>query len=644
MGIAGCVGRLEPRGLGDLCAAILDHQAAIGGADRRLIAADGVVFGSNRRFDRPADEIDEHGASGMLLVADARIDNREDLFATLAIAEPRPASISDGSLLLRAWQRWGTDCVNHVMGDYAVALWIPSGRELLLIRSALGTKPLFYHRSDRFVAFAMMPQALHAAGVPRSLDCGHAAAFVVAAQGPGEKSFFSNISRVEQGQMVRISPAGIVRSRGWQPTRAERRGRPVGELAEQMAELLDRAVGATLRRKGGMVASHLSAGRDSNAVSGTAARLLARRGEELIALTAAPPLGFHAPEDRALLVDEAGLAATTARLHPNIRHFVCRHDGELNFARLTQVHRVTSGPLGHLSNHVWWDQLDRTAAAEGATVMLTGGVGNFGLSGGGTSHLVDLIRERGVGSWARHATRAVRAGAATKSVLHSSIGPYLPVSAYKLLMRASGRAPDHRHPLKLLRAPYRAVAAAALETYFPDSGPTASQFALRAELIELQDPSTIASLALYGIETRDPTADRRLIDFCFSLPLEVLISPDNGRPLFEAAMRDRISADVLASRTRGYQGANWQAHLPAPRLKTQFQLLKKHPLVSDLLDVDELDRLIDEWPAVMPDRRSMLFYRNDVLGAISMASFIAANFNDAAVDMAAMEPRESAEV
>src|SRR5438067_12630154 len=58
------------------------------------------------------------------LVADARIDGRQELIGKFQSdgAGPRE-SATDAELILRAWQCWGEQCLQHLYGDFAFAIW-----------------------------------------------------------------------------------------------------------------------------------------------------------------------------------------------------------------------------------------------------------------------------------------------------------------------------------------------------------------------------------------------------------------------------------------------------------------------------------------------------------------------------------------
>ena len=81
-------------------------------------------------------------------VLDGRLDDREALVAALTRADWQSDSgtISDASLLVRAYSAWGDDCVSHLLGDFSFCLWDARKRRLLCARDHFGVKPLYYAR------------------------------------------------------------------------------------------------------------------------------------------------------------------------------------------------------------------------------------------------------------------------------------------------------------------------------------------------------------------------------------------------------------------------------------------------------------------------------------------------------------------
>ena len=121
------------------------------------------------------------GDTGEVVVtADARLDNRADLIPAFGLAHRAADGISDGELILRAWERWGEECPAHLLGDFTFALWDARRRVLFCARDPAGVKPLYYHLGPRLFALATETGALLAVpDIPRRLDELRIAAYLV---------------------------------------------------------------------------------------------------------------------------------------------------------------------------------------------------------------------------------------------------------------------------------------------------------------------------------------------------------------------------------------------------------------------------------------------------------------------------------
>ena len=105
------------------------------------------------------------------LVADLRLDNRDELAGALSIGAAALADMPDSALLLAAYKKWGADCVDHLIGDFAFAVWDAHKRTLTLARDHMGQRHVFYHQGEGFFAFATEIKGLWALPhVPRTLS------------------------------------------------------------------------------------------------------------------------------------------------------------------------------------------------------------------------------------------------------------------------------------------------------------------------------------------------------------------------------------------------------------------------------------------------------------------------------------------
>ncbi len=129
----------------------LTESLAFRGPDaRRLHVVDSVGFAQTvLRVDDDAAAAEEEPFTvdgRAWIVADARIDAREDLVAALRAhgQDEIAPDAGDAELIIRSYAVWGDACVSHLLGDFAFIIWDRPRRRLFCVRDQLGVKPLFY--------------------------------------------------------------------------------------------------------------------------------------------------------------------------------------------------------------------------------------------------------------------------------------------------------------------------------------------------------------------------------------------------------------------------------------------------------------------------------------------------------------------
>lgn len=616
------------------CRAMIAAQSAYGShestgqLDRLAVAARLHPLLPEDRFDR---QPLVGGDGRLLLVADVRLDNRSELTGALGIGPAEASALADSALLLRALERWGEKTVERLLGDFAFALFDSSEGSLLLARDPLGQRPLFLHRGAGFVAFSSMPAGLHALdSVARRADEASLVRYLGSLPLAGPASFYAGVERVEPGHVVTVTPSGTARHRYWRPRRRALRLGGFEDYVEAYRSELDAAVGRRLRGAGRLVAAHLSGGWDSNAVAATAARLMAGSGGRVAAFTHIPrnEVGAGAPSNR--FADEGGLAAATARLHPNMDHSILPSSGRSPLADLDRYAALFGRPVFNLCNHVWLSEIRSAASASGARVLLSGEIGNWTISAAPNSLLADFLREGRWRDWSRAASGLVRSGRARwRGVAASSFGPWIPTALWRRLasLSSSGADPwstDPVHPA--LRA---AVAEEQAATRIGAAAGPKTSFDEAAEALMAMDWGDYRKgiLGGWGLDKRDPTADVRLIDFCLSLPLDMLMKDGLRRPLARAALADRVAPAVLDERRKGYQSADWHVGLTGDRAAAERLLdeMAADATASRLVDVAGLRALVRDWPAGgWDDPRIIARYRIGLLKGLTAGHFVLA--------------------
>lgn len=217
----------------------------------------------------------------VLCLADARIDNSDEIASALGVPSLRDATAAH--VILAAHRRWGPSCAEHLVGDYAFVLWDIDARTLFAARDAMGARTLFHRTVDRrhTIIATELRQLLAVPGVPRVPNETALVADVAGLYALPPMTPFAGIAQLGPGCALRVDREGARTWQWHQVDPAHRiRYRDQRAYADHLRTLLERSVEARLspRRPTGMF---LSGGLDSMSTVATAAQIAGPRRDRL---------------------------------------------------------------------------------------------------------------------------------------------------------------------------------------------------------------------------------------------------------------------------------------------------------------------------------------------------------------------------
>lgn len=201
------------------------------------------------------------------VTGDIRLDGRAELISKLGKKFSTPPN--DAELLLHAYETWQEDCVKHLLGDFAFAIWDSTRQRLFCARDQLGVRQFYYsYTKDRFVFSNTLNCLRLDPQVTRNLNEVAVGDFLVFGlnQDPST-TIFSDIKRLPKAHAIVVSRDGIRSTEYWTPTTT-----PVhhADYIARFNELLGAAVADRLRTTRAGVS--MSGGLDSSAIAATARR------------------------------------------------------------------------------------------------------------------------------------------------------------------------------------------------------------------------------------------------------------------------------------------------------------------------------------------------------------------------------------
>jgi asparagine synthase (glutamine-hydrolysing) len=589
-GILGVV-RFDGNGVDPRTADRMAAAAPYRGPDgTRTWFGDGVVLGrQDSHADRgmPRAPRADLGSSEVVVLADARLDNREELIPTLRRAGLLSPTVEpdDGALIAAAYRRWGADCPGRLVGDFAFALWDPHRRHLLLARDPMAMRGLYYRLEPRRrVVFATEAhQVLAAPGVPAGLHEAAVAAEMAGHLGRPEWSFYEGVAQLAPGWALHVDDGSHRLRRFWDVDphhRIEHRRRE--DYADHLRHLLTEAVAARMRdqREVGFL---LSGGVDSTSAASAAGWLREREARRL-GLQA-----FSWAFDGLPQCDERHIS----------RHIVDRYG-----FRATDVPADGAGPLACFPEHAphpddpflggFQPLIEHSLAAarrEGVGVLLGGDRGDLVLGPTGLSY-AGMLRDRQWGDLAGELVEHRRLhDEPYPRILRRSLGLTLgrrdpgALIASRLRRVIRGRAPDDGQqppgPFPPWLAPTVVEANGPKEPvgavpHTPEGLDAARRRRYQYVFTALHLRGMVWSertYARFGIGFADPFSDRRLAEFVVAAPQCALSRPwEMEKPLLRSAVRG-----ITPEATRR------QAHKIVPQPLFDRDLREHAPAVRELL-------------------------------------------------------------
>ena len=219
------------------------------------------------------------------IVADARIDDRQTLIEKLQLTHRTISSeqiLTDVELILQAYLRWGDNCTQHLLGDFAFAIWDDRTQRLFCARDHFGVKPFYYAQVSNCLLFsntiACLRQHPQVSSQLNDRTVGDILLF----------DFNFDLATTIFADIQRLPPAHTLTwslERGLQPRQYWTM--PVPELIryknqdyiDRFQELMSQAVGDRLRTD--RVASFFSGGLDSTTIAATALAVARQRNQQL---------------------------------------------------------------------------------------------------------------------------------------------------------------------------------------------------------------------------------------------------------------------------------------------------------------------------------------------------------------------------
>ncbi len=276
---------------------MVDRLAHRGSDGADIWCDDSVGLGHRLLWTTPESMLEQlplkDRTGNLILTADARIDNRDELISALSLNDRPAEKITDSDLILAAYEKWGRDCPGKLIGDFAFAIWNKRKQVLFCARDYMGVKPFYYHyQPGKLFVFASEIKGLFCLDVvPRKVNDAKVGIYLCQLSGFAKlkpDTFYQDIFRLLPAHWMEVSTKGIASDSFWdldtEAKKIQQCLKTDAEYVEEFRQRFTEAIACRLR-SAYPVASTLSGGVDSSSVSCVARNLLREKDSNAELLT-----------------------------------------------------------------------------------------------------------------------------------------------------------------------------------------------------------------------------------------------------------------------------------------------------------------------------------------------------------------------
>ncbi len=481
--------------------------------------------------------------SGVVITWDGRLDNRAEL--AVQLADETTLASTDVAIVAAAYARWGKSCLSKLIGDWAMAIWNPVTRSVLLAKDFIGVRSLYYFFDNRHVTWSTIldPLVILADKTP-SVEEEYIAGWV-SAYPASHLTPYVGIYSVPPSSAVEISRGKLSVSKYWDFDPGKRiHYDGDAEYERHFRMLFAQSVRRRLRCHT-PVLSELSGGMDSSSIVCTADNIIAEGTADSPRLDTVSYFNDSEPNwnERPYFAE-----VETLRGRTGCHIFV---DSQNRFRPGYEKDRFRATPSSNKRRTESTFRFVECLNANGNRVLLRGIGGDEVLGGVSTPvpELADLL----IAARPRlFANRLILWSLAKRKPVWHLVADTLGA----FLFSEMSRLPSAQRPDLWLLPKFTARHREALDGYEPRLKALGSRPSFQANLTTVDALRRQISTSILPpeplLEIRYPYLDRDLLEFLYAIPREQLVRPHQRRSLMRRALAGIVPDGIVNRRTKAF--------------------------------------------------------------------------------------------
>jgi len=505
-----------------------------------------------------------------IITANAHLHNRAELCQKLSIDHKQADQYSDAYLIANAYQKWGTDCVHHLEGEFAYAIWDTELKEMLLSIDQIGYKPLYYYETAEYFIFCSEIKGIEAVKETPNYFNDECLVQFVMYHRDWNGTYNKEIYPLYGGSLLHLKNGSSSISKYWEL-------QPTGKYSfskhedwyDCLYDLFYRSVENRLNTDVNIGIS-LSGGLDSGAIACIISDVLKKKNKSLLAFSSVLPNTYQGS-----LTDEKDYISIVSKHCGNIINFYETASGQSLLEEAET--RFDIDEAIPLSSQVMNFAILEAAKRENVQIFFTGGGGDFWVSAQGHSALNGLLSKHQYGEAIRVFKQVKKANGLTS---------WQTLKRFVLLETTAAK----KYYYKRVNWKNKTC----LQPKY-DNRIVVNSNIDSAEMMALINKGIVGRVVqrldsrseFYSMASANPCLDFRLMEFLADVPLQYFLADGEQRGLFRNAMRRIVPKEVIERKDKKFYMIDF-----SERLNLAAGLLNSTALDKNTLCYFSQDRII----------------------------------------------------
>lgn len=577
-----------------------------------LLEDEEIAFACGIQYDTPESRLEKlphyYEKSKLTITADGIIDNREELFKIFKIPENLWDRTTDSELIVKAYEKWQEDSPKYLVGDFAFSIWDKEKQQLFCARDHVGKRTLYYYKSNDMFAFSTTINPLFSVN-KKTFNERWLTDFLaldgILHEIEIEETPYENIFELPPATTIIVNSKGIFKNHYWKPLDniKELKLKTDEEYCEAFRKVLFEAVNCRVR-SAGEVGVMLSGGLDSSSIACIAAEKLASKNKNLRAFSSVPIKEYKNNLQSCFIPDEREYIKAISDAYDNIVINYCESKEKNSYKGIDEFIHNLEQPYKIFRNLFWYNNFAEKAQKDGCKVLLNGQSGNSTISYGDFTVHGKTLFEKGKFLTLKREIDALskRVNMPRREIGKIILKSVTPYSIRKIIdSKIKNKNYDRFSNVMIKGELLKKWKVEERFDKYDCNQITERYYNFRDNRKFMVDQKAFSHIAAMEtkislankIAIRDPSRDKRVIEFCLSLPEEQFVNYGCERLLIRQAMKNIIPDKIrLNIGKRGIQSADWLERLKPYWKVIKSELVKitetKNELVKKYIDLDKV--------------------------------------------------------